>query len=74
MTASANPIERAIDQGGGLKPLAANLGVAWQAVQKWRRVNRIPAERVLALETLTGVPRYELRPDLYPPSEYSTRG
>jgi DNA-binding transcriptional regulator YdaS (Cro superfamily) len=27
---------------------------------------RVPAERVLSIEAATGVPRHELRPDLYP--------
>jgi len=33
-------------------------------VSNW---SRVPAERVLAVESLTGVPRTTLRPDLYPP-------
>jgi DNA-binding transcriptional regulator YdaS (Cro superfamily) len=27
----------------------------------------LPAERVLDIERVTGIPRHELRPDLYPP-------
>jgi len=38
-------------------------------VPSWRR---IPAERVLAVEALTGVPRTALRPDLYPESMSET--
>lgn len=34
------------------------------SVLKWTRV---PARHVIALEEITGIPREELRPDLYPP-------
>lgn len=43
--------------------LAAALGIAPSAVSQWKRV---PAERVLEVEKITGVPRHDLRPDLYP--------
>ena len=43
---------------------AKRCGVKYQAVQKWRK--RIPAERVLLIESISGVSRHELRPDLYP--------
>lgn len=55
-----------VQAGGGLQPLAATLGVRYQAIQAWLRRGRLPAERVLAVERATGVPRTELRPDLYP--------
>jgi DNA-binding transcriptional regulator YdaS (Cro superfamily) len=34
------------------------------AVSLW---TRIPADHVLTVERITGIPRTELRPDLYPP-------
>ena len=39
-----------------------------QAISQW---GKVPAERVLDVERVTGVSRSELRPDLYP-SEMST--
>jgi len=45
--------------------LAAKFGVRPPAICKWEQ-RRIPAERVLEVERITGVPRQELRPDLYP--------
>lgn len=51
-----------------LRPLAAALGVSYQAVHKWQRV---PAERVLEIERLRGIPRSRLRPDLYPPDDHA---
>lgn len=44
--------------------IAHALGVTRAAVTKWKRV---PAERVLAVEAITGISRYDLRPDIYPP-------
>ena len=49
-----------------MQPVAEKIGVRYQAVQAWLRRGRVPAERVLAVEAVTGVSRHELRPDLYP--------
>jgi DNA-binding transcriptional regulator YdaS (Cro superfamily) len=42
--------------------IAEELGITRAAVSTWRRV---PAERVIAVERITEIPRHELRPDLY---------
>jgi TorA maturation chaperone TorD len=59
-------LEEAIGRAGGVGALARSLGIAQPSVSTWRRV---PAERVLAVESLTGIARALLRPDLYPMSE-----
>jgi TorA maturation chaperone TorD len=59
-------LEQAIKAAGGVASLARGIGIAQPSVSAW---SRIPAERVLAVETLTRVHRYVLRPDLYGPSE-----
>lgn len=59
-------IERAVEKAGGQQALADLCGVKYQAVQKWIRGKRVPAERVLAIESATGVSRHDLRPDIYP--------
>lgn len=46
--------------------LARDLGITPGAIYQWRRV---PAERVIQVERLTGIPRHDLRPDLYPADE-----
>ncbi|HEV7260090.1 MAG TPA: Cro/CI family transcriptional regulator [Bosea sp. (in: a-proteobacteria)] len=56
-------LEKAIDSAGGVRALARSLGVSQPAISSWKRV---PADRVLSVEALTGVPRGDLRPDLYP--------
>lgn len=64
MTAAA--IERACKAAGSQSALARLLSVTPQAVQNWCATGRVPAERVIHVETVSGVPRHELRPDLYP--------
>lgn len=58
-------LERAKEKAGGPSGLAAAIGnqITPQAISQWKRV---PAERVHDVERATGIPRHELRPDLYP--------
>jgi len=55
-------LEMAISAAGGVASLARGLGIAQPSVSGW---SRVPAERVLAVEALTKVPRASLRGDLY---------
>lgn len=61
-------IVRAVKICGNQSRLAEILNVKPQAVQKWCRTGRVPAERVLLIEASVNraVTRHELRPDLYP--------
>lgn len=58
-------LEKAITEAGGTASLARTINVTPQAISQWERV---PAERVIAVEEATGgkVTRSDLRPDLYP--------
>ena len=56
-------LEEAINAAGGVGALARALGIAPPSVCTW---SRVPPERVIAVESLTGVARWKLRPDLYP--------
>jgi TorA maturation chaperone TorD len=55
-------LDEAIRAAGGVSALARKIGVAQPSVSNWQRV---PAERVVAVEAATGVARTLLRPDLY---------
>ncbi len=55
-------IAAAIKAAGGLRALARLLKINHQAILQW---SQIPAERMLEIERLTGMPRELLRPDLY---------
>lgn len=61
-------ILEAIESAGGLGELAKRCRVRYQAVQKWIKNGKVPAERVLDVESASGVPRSRIRPDLYPPA------
>ena len=47
---------------GGVVALARELGIKHTALYSW---NRVPAERVLDIERITGISRHELRPDIF---------
>jgi DNA-binding transcriptional regulator YdaS (Cro superfamily) len=51
-----------IKEAGGLRPLARILGISHQAILQW---DKVPAERMLEIEKLTGIARERLRPDLF---------
>jgi TorA maturation chaperone TorD/DNA-binding transcriptional regulator YdaS (Cro superfamily) len=55
-------LQQAIRAAGGVSELARRIGISQPSVSNW---DRIPAERVLAVEAATGVARAVLRPDLY---------
>ncbi|KXV70174.1 hypothetical protein AD952_13580 [Acetobacter cerevisiae] len=52
---------------GGCKKLAEGIGLrSHSAVLKWKR---IPDKHIVAIEQTFGIPREELRPDLYKRSD-----
>src|SRR5207237_2084670 len=55
-------LSAAIQAVGGVSELARRVGISQPSVSNW---DKVPAERVLAVEAATGVPRMRLRPDLY---------
>jgi len=62
-------LDEAIRAAGGVSELARRIGISQPSVSNW---DRVPAERVIAVEQATNVSRTVLRPDLYgdatPPS------
>jgi TorA maturation chaperone TorD len=55
-------LNRAIDAAGGVAQLARKIGITQPSVSNW---SRVPSQRVIAIEAATGVPRANLRPDLF---------
>ena len=62
-------LEEAIRAAGGITELARRIGISQPSVSNW---DRVPAERVLAVESATMVGRAILRPDLYGASPSTT--
>ena len=55
-------LSAAIQAVGGVSELARRIGISQPSVSNW---DKVPAERVLAVEAVSGVERMRLRPDLY---------
>jgi TorA maturation chaperone TorD len=55
-------LSEAIQAVGGVSELARRIGISQPSVSNW---DKVPAERVLAVEAATGIERMRLRPDLY---------
>lgn len=56
-------LKRAVQNAGGPSAVARSISIKPQAVSQW---TVCPSIRVIDLESLSGVSRHELRPDLYP--------
>lgn len=65
---SSPALDRAIQKAGGVGKLAEALDITGPAISQW---DRVPANRVIDIERITGVSRRDLRPDLYPPEPAS---
>jgi len=57
-------LSAAIRAAGGVSELARKLGISQPSVSNW---DKVPPERIVAVEAATGVDRGVLRPDLYRP-------
>jgi TorA maturation chaperone TorD len=55
-------LDQAIRAAGGVEALCRRIGISQPSLSNWCR---IPAERVLLVESATGIDRALLRPDLY---------
>ena len=64
-----NHIKRAVDEVGSQSALAKAINVAPQFVNQWTTGRRpVPVKHALAIEAITGVTRYDLRPDVFGPA------
>lgn len=61
-------LDRAVEAAGSQLALANALGIKSPSISGWYDRKKIPVERVIAIESATGVSRHELRPDVFGPS------
>lgn len=62
-------LARAVREAGGLTALAQKLGLKRASnVSNWLDAKRVPARWCGPVQEATGVPKEELRPDLYKPA------
>jgi DNA-binding transcriptional regulator YdaS (Cro superfamily) len=52
------------EERGRVTALADRLGINRVTLYRWGKT-AVPAERVVQLERLTGIPRHRLRPDIF---------
>jgi len=66
MATKTPSVEQIIADLGGPARAAEKLGIANPSiVWNWRKRNSIPADRVVAISKLTGIPAAQLRPDIF---------
>jgi DNA-binding transcriptional regulator YdaS (Cro superfamily) len=69
---SIQALEKAVQIAGGQSALARRICAAGGYAKQchiWAWLNRnkkVPASQVLKIEKAVGIPRHELRPDIYP--------
>lgn len=61
------------DRGLRLVDLARSIGVDKATATRWAQ-RRVPAERVVEVEAITGISRHALRPDIYGPAPQPAQG
>lgn len=62
-----NTLHEILNEFGSQHALASQLGVSQQTVSRWIKLGVVPPRKVLDLEKLTGIPRHQLNPIIYPP-------
>lgn len=78
-----NPIlalRRAVDLKGSQSALARDIGFTQGSVWRWLNGTPVPAEAAIAIEQTVGVPKWQIRPDLFtresppPPAAHGSLG
>lgn len=69
MKTEPNIVDRIVNDLGGLTKTATALGLDNPSVvANWRTRGRIPYQRAIEIERLTGISRHVLRPDVFGPN------
>lgn len=69
---SNSPLAQAVRLARSQSGFGRLIGKRQSVINDWLREERpLPAEHVLTVERELGIPRWQLRPDIYPPEEYA---
>lgn len=69
MDTNIPPVDAAIETLGGPSKASAALGISNPSVvMNWKARGKVPANKVLDVEALTGISRHDLRPDIFGPA------
>lgn len=69
METQTNIVDRIVSDLGGLTKAATALGLGKPSVvANWRKRGRVPYQRVVEVERLTGISRHDIRPDVFGPA------
>jgi DNA-binding transcriptional regulator YdaS (Cro superfamily) len=69
---SDSPLALSVRKAGSQTAFGRLIGKRQSVVHDWLKAETpLPGELVLLVESELGIPRWVLRPDLYPPEEYS---
>lgn len=66
---SDTALAQAVRAAGSQSAFGRLVSKRQSTVREWLMTDRLPAEHVLAIEAATGVPKEQLRPDIYPIDE-----
>lgn len=66
MNLTFNPVEEAAKRLGSQKAICDAMGVTKQVVSYWKKTGRVTGD-INKFSDVTGIPRWMVRPDLYPP-------
>jgi DNA-binding transcriptional regulator YdaS (Cro superfamily) len=66
-------LAQAVRAAGSQSAFGRLVGKRQSTVREWLMTDRLPAEHVLAIEAATGVPKEQLRPDIYPVGNASSQ-
>lgn len=72
MAKNTSPVDAVIEALGGPSNAARTLRTKPSVVMNWRTRKQVPAERVLEIETATGISRHVLRPDIFGAAELAS--
>jgi len=58
-------LDKIIKAAGSQEKLAVSVGLSQQAISRWLKADRVPAEHARKVAEATGIPANKIRPDIF---------